>query len=205
MKNQYAVPMRELPPLVQEFAAYKSGIQNCSQKTVSEYLLDLRTFLRYVVASRDGIDLDGEDFLAIDISDLDLKFIGSIRTTEIYSFLQYTGSVRKNLWAAKARKLVSIRMFYRYLVTKTKQLDTNPAADIEGHDACRKICILGHFNFLKFFAIIILQARPPQRPLLMNNYFGGFHYEKHSEKSEKTLSKVPSGYERQVEHTDKNS
>lgn len=131
MKNQYAVPMRELPPSVQEFAAYKSGIQNCSQKTVSEYLLDLRTFLRYVVASREDIDLEGDEFLAIDISSLDLKFIGSIRTTEIYSFLQYTGSVRKNLWAAKARKLVSIRMFYRYLVTKTKQLDTNPAADIE--------------------------------------------------------------------------
>ena len=45
--------------------------------------------------------------------------------------MQYTGSVRKNLWAAKARKLVSIRMFYRYLVNKTKQLKNNPAADIE--------------------------------------------------------------------------
>ena len=131
MKNQYAVPLQELPPTVREFAAYKSGIQNCSQKTVSEYLLDLRTFLRYVVASRNGIDLDGEEFLTIDISALDLAFIGSIRTTEIYAFLQYTGAVRKNLWAAKARKLVSIRMFYRYLVTKTKQLETNPAADIE--------------------------------------------------------------------------
>ena len=131
MKNQYAVPLRELPEAVQEFAAYKSGIQNCSQKTVSEYLLDLRTFLRYVVASREGIDLDSEEFLTIDISGLDLKFIGSIRTTEIYAFLQYTGAVRKNLWAAKARKLVSVRMFYRYLVTKTKQLEVNPAADIE--------------------------------------------------------------------------
>jgi len=131
MKNEYAVPLRDMPVAVQEFAAYKSGIQNCSTKTVSEYLLDLRTFLRYVVASRENIDLDSEAFLTIDISALDLAFIGSIRTTEIYAFLQYTGAVRKNLWAAKARKLVSIRMFYRYLVTKTKQLKTNPAADIE--------------------------------------------------------------------------
>ncbi|MBR7111625.1 MAG: tyrosine-type recombinase/integrase [Clostridia bacterium] len=131
MKHQYAIPLHELPVAVQEFAAYKSGIQNCSEKTVSEYLLDLRTFFRYIVACREGIDLESEEFLTIDIRALDLEFIGSIRTTEIYAFLQYTGTVRKNLWAAKARKLVSIRMLYRYLVTKTKQLRANPAADIE--------------------------------------------------------------------------
>ena len=129
--GQYAVDLREMPPAVREFASYKSGIQNCSPKTVSEYLLDLRTFLRYVVATREGIDLEGEEFLKIDISALPLSFLGSVRTTEIYAFLQYSGTVRNNLWAAKARKLAAIRALYRYLVTKTKQLEENPAADIE--------------------------------------------------------------------------
>lgn len=131
MKNTYAVPLSEMPAAVAEFAAYKSGIQNCSPKTVSEYLLDLRTFFRYIVATREGIDPDSEAFSQIDISSLTLDFIGSVKTTEIYAFLQYTGTVRKNLWAAKARKLVSIRMLYRYLVTKAGKLQTNPAADIE--------------------------------------------------------------------------
>ena len=131
MSRLYAVPLEQMPVPVQEFAAYKSGVQNCSPKTVSEYLSDLRIFLRYIVASRKGIDPDSEEFDAIDVSGLDLPFLGSIRTTEIYAFLQYTGNVRKNLWAAKARKLVSIRMLYRYLVNKTKQLEVNPAADIE--------------------------------------------------------------------------
>ncbi len=131
MNKLYSVPLEEMPPAVREFAAYKAGIQNCSAKTISEYLLDLRTFFRYIVATRCGIDLESEDFLYIDISRLDLAYIGSIKTTEIYAFLQYSGSVRRNLWAAKARKLVSIRMLYRYLVNKTGQLETNPAADIE--------------------------------------------------------------------------
>ena len=131
MSRLYAVALEEMPVAVQEFAAYKAGIQNCSQKTVSEYLLDLRTFLRYVKASREGVDIESEEFESLDISDISLSFLGSIRPTEIYAFLQYTGNVRKNLWAAKARKLVSIRMFYRYLVNKTKQLSSNPAADIE--------------------------------------------------------------------------
>ena len=131
MSKIYAVSLTEMPTLVQDFAAYKSGIQNCSPKTVSEYLLDLRTFFRYIVATRDGIDPESDEFTAIDIRQLDLSFMGSIRTSEIYAFLQYSGSVRKNLWAAKARKLVTIRMFYRYLVNKTKQLEINPAAEIE--------------------------------------------------------------------------
>lgn len=131
MADIYAVPLSEMPECVREFAAYKSGIQNCSPKTVSEYLLDLRTFFRYIVASRNGIDPDSEEFSEIDISGLSLDFVGSIRTTEIYAFLQYSGTVRKNLWAAKARKLVSVRMLYRYLVNKTHLLKVNPAADIE--------------------------------------------------------------------------
>lgn len=131
MANLYAVPLNEMPECVREFAAYKAGIQNCSQKTVSEYLLDLRTFFRYIVASRNGINPDSEKFSEIDISGLDLDFVGSVRTTEIYAFLQYSGTVRKNLWAAKARKLVSVRMLYRYLVNKTRLLKINPAADIE--------------------------------------------------------------------------
>lgn len=130
MSKPYAVSLAEMPATVQEFAAYKSGIQNCSPKTVSEYLLDLRTFLRYIVAKRAGADTT-EELEAPDIRHLDLAFMGSIKTSEIYAFLQYTGSVRGNLWAAKARKLTSIRMFYRYLVNKTKQLEVNPTADIE--------------------------------------------------------------------------
>jgi len=139
VKHQYAVPLQEMPPVVQDFAAYKSGIQNRSPKTVSEYLLDLRTFLRFIVANREGIDPDGEEFEKIHISHLDLSFFGSIRTTEIYAFLQYTGTVRQNLWAAKARKLVTIRMLYRYLVNSTHQLTQNPAADIEAPKARRSL------------------------------------------------------------------
>ena len=46
----YSVSIEEFPSLVREFASYKSAIQNSSEKTVSEYLLDLRTFFRYLLA-----------------------------------------------------------------------------------------------------------------------------------------------------------
>jgi hypothetical protein len=62
------ISVAEFSDIVQEFASYKLGIQGCSTKTVDEYLLDLRTFLRYIVASREGIDPESETFLENGIS-----------------------------------------------------------------------------------------------------------------------------------------
>ena len=116
---------------MREFAGYKLGIENCSARTVEEYLLDLRTFLRYMLAQKNGINPYGDDFEKIDISTVDLNFVKNIKTEEIYEFLFYAGSERLNGWSAKARKLSSIKVFYKYLVVKRKLIDKNPAIDID--------------------------------------------------------------------------
>ena len=131
-----ATPRREidresLPPVLREFAGYKLGIENCSARTVDEYLLDLRTFFRYMTAVRIGLPPYQADFDTLDISSVDLDFVGSIKTEEIYEFLFYTGAERLNGWSAKARKLSAIKVFYKYLVTKRKVLEKNPAIDID--------------------------------------------------------------------------
>ena len=127
----YSVNISEMPPLVRDFASYKSAIQNCSVKTVSEYLLDLRTFFRFLIADRQGISPESEEFSKIEISGLDLEFMKSITTEDIYGFLMYSGTVRKNLWSAKARKLSAIKAFFKFLTVKRKLLEVNPAIDIE--------------------------------------------------------------------------
>ena len=71
----YSVPLNTLPSLVREFASYKLAIQNASEKTISEYLLDLRTFFRFLVARDKKIDPNSEDFEKIDISKIDLDYI----------------------------------------------------------------------------------------------------------------------------------
>lgn len=130
------IPRREidrdtLPAVLREFAGYKLGIENCSARTVDEYLLDLRTFFRYLLAIQNKIKPYGDDFENIDISVVDLEFVKSIKTEDIYEFLFYTGSERLNGWSAKARKLTAIKSFYKYLVTKRKVLEKNPAIDID--------------------------------------------------------------------------
>ena len=123
--------LKTLPPLVREFAAYKSAIQGCSPKTVSEYLLDLRTFFRYLIAKENGIDPESEEFLELDASNIDLPYIANIKKDDIYDFLLYSGITRKNLWSAKSRKLSAIKAFFKYLTNSRGYLEENPAASVE--------------------------------------------------------------------------
>ncbi|MBQ7383581.1 MAG: tyrosine-type recombinase/integrase [Clostridia bacterium] len=125
------IPPKTLPPLVREFASYKSAIQNCSEKTVSEYLLDLRTFFRYLLARDQKISPASEEFEQIDISGVDLEYIKNITTEDIYEFIMYADNVRGNMAAAKSRKLSAIKGFFKYLENKRFMLDENPAINIE--------------------------------------------------------------------------
>ena len=127
----YSVPLETLPPLVKEFASYKSVIQNASEKTISEYLLDLRTIFRFLIARDKKISPDSEEFEKIDIRGIDLEYIKNITTEDIYEFLMYTDNIRGNMAAAKSRKLSSIKGFFKYLTTKRMMLEDNPAINIE--------------------------------------------------------------------------
>ncbi len=125
------IPPETLPSLVREFASYKSVIQSASEKTVSEYMLDLRTFFRYLRARDLKIQPDTEAFDEIDISRIDLDYIKNITTEDIYDFLMYADHVRGNMAAAKSRKLSAIKGFFKYLTVKRMMLEENPAANIE--------------------------------------------------------------------------
>ena len=127
----YAVDLKTLPPLVREFASYKSVIQNASEKTISEYLLDLRTFFRFMLARERKIKFESEDFEKIDVSIIDLDYIKHITQEDIYEFLMYADGTRKNLAAAKARKLSALKGFFKYLHVKRMMIDENPVINIE--------------------------------------------------------------------------
>lgn len=120
----------DLPEVLKGFKSYKITIQNRSIKTVEEYLLDLTLFFKYIIASRNNISLSGEEFDLIDISGIDLDFVKSVTTDEIYEFFNYTVEYRNNKAKSRARKLSAIKSFFKYL-TNRKFISDNPAANIE--------------------------------------------------------------------------
>ena len=131
----------DCPQILREFLIYHENIKGQSQLTIQEYYLDLRMFLRFVRLMRNDMPMN-TDLEAIPIKDIDLQFIRSIETSDIFDFLSYLANDRTInpesaapdygiSPAARARKLSAIKSFYKYLTVRTKQLQENPVADLE--------------------------------------------------------------------------
>ncbi len=131
----------DCPGLLKEFLAYHENIKGQSQLTISEYYLDLRMFFRVIKLMRNDMPIN-TDLNEIDIRDIDIAFISTITTTDIFDFLSYLANDRTpNPDAsipdygisptARARKLSALKSFYKYLTVRTKQMSENPVADLE--------------------------------------------------------------------------
>ena len=131
----------DCPQILREFLAYHENIKGQSQRTISEYYLDLRMFLRFIKLMRAEMPIDTR-LDDIPIKDVDLFFIESITTSEIFDFLSYLANDRTTnpdapipdygiSTSSRARKLSAIKSFYKYLTVRTKQLQENPVADLE--------------------------------------------------------------------------
>jgi site-specific recombinase XerD len=129
---RHEIDVNEFSPVVREFASYKTVIQGCSQRTVEQYLIDLRTFFRYLLCEGDqSILQDNEKFMEITVESVDLDALKKVTTDQIYDFLLYTDSERENQTAAKARKLAAIRALYKFMVNKRGYMEDSPAANID--------------------------------------------------------------------------
>ncbi len=135
----------DAPSYLKSFVMQKKIIENRSDLTVNEYCLDLCNFFRFVYANKNG--LDEAD---VDIYKLDAKFICSIKSEDIYTYMLHIALDKGNQPSARARKLVAIRGFYAHL-KKEKLIDENPASDITSpvvKQALPKYLTLGESNSL---------------------------------------------------------
>ena len=131
----------DIPQILKDFLTYHENIKGQSPRTISEYYLDLRMFLRFIKLMRNDMPINTplED---IPIKDINLAFVGSITTSEVFDFLSYLANDRPlnpdSTYteygiepAARSRKLSAIKSFFKYLTVRTKQLQDNPVADLE--------------------------------------------------------------------------
>lgn len=126
---------------MRDFLAYHETIQGHSRRTVDEYFLDLRTFFRYMKIEKGGVPRS-TPLDEISIDDVDLALVKSVTLTDIYAFLSFLSRDRvKNANApnsryglevsSRARKVATIRSFYKYLVSKAKLIDESPIQELD--------------------------------------------------------------------------
>jgi len=131
----------DAPKILHDFLVYHETIKGHSKKTVDEYYLDLRTLFRFLKICRGQVprDIDIEE---VPIDDIDVDFLSKVTLTEIYEYLSYLSRDRvKNHKSSqrefglsattRARKIATIRSFYKYLVNKAKLMSENPVQDLD--------------------------------------------------------------------------
>lgn len=131
----------EAPEVLRSFLAYHETIKGHSKRTVDEYFLDLRTFFRFLKLEK-GIVPRATELIDIPISDIDIKFIKSVSLADVYAYLSFLSRDRVRQYRdsspeyglnakSRARKIATIRSFFKYLTVKAHLLDENPVQDLD--------------------------------------------------------------------------
>lgn len=134
--------LNDSPDILVNFLTYLETIKGKSAKTINAYHSDLRTFFRFIKVHKSKIS-SPENFLCndsqsaneclkeISIDDVDAEIIRSIVLDDLYAYLAYVGRVRENQARTRARKVASLKSFFKYLYSRANVIEDNPAKDLE--------------------------------------------------------------------------
>ncbi len=120
----------DLPQVAKDFLSYMETIKGKSNNTIKEYHFDLRTFFRFM-KSHKGFESSDIEFEKIIINTINIDFIRLISLSDLYEYMTYVNRERGNNANSRARKVASIKSFFKYLDVKANLLDINPAKDLE--------------------------------------------------------------------------
>lgn len=120
----------KLPESVADFLTYLETIKNKSENTIKAYTKDLNIFFRFMMKYRKLVD-DKVEFNEIDIASIDNDFIKSIRLRDLYAFMSFTEKYRQNSAYARARKVATLKSYFKFLQSKAKIIVDNPATELE--------------------------------------------------------------------------
>ena len=114
--------------LLDQYLSYLTIVKGRSPLTAEEYRVDCNMLFEYIKRKR---GISQETLEKRDFSDVDIDFIKSITVADMYEFITYCGESRKVTTATRARKIVSIRQFWKYLKSKAHLLENNVSEELE--------------------------------------------------------------------------
>ncbi len=117
------------PDFLNSFLEYIATILNKSENTVKEYNYDLKHFFKFIMKR---FNLSNEENIKdIDIKNMSIETIKKIQLDDIHAFLFYLTNTYHSKSATRARKVASIRVFFKYLTNKERILDKDPTIGLE--------------------------------------------------------------------------
>ena len=126
--------INDIPDIVRDFLEYHSTVRGHSDKTVLGYYLDLKILFRFLKRRRRLVPAD-LPFNEIDITDVDLDFIRSIRIEELYRYQSFSpeniNSANALSAASRCRRTSTVKSFFNYLTTKRHLLEFNVCQELD--------------------------------------------------------------------------
>ena len=119
----------ENPDFLNSFLDYSITILNKSPNSIKEYNYDLTMFLRFIKLHFNMTD--ETDLKEIKINDITIDIIKKITLEDIHAFLAFMAREYHSKATTRARKISTIRIFFKYLSRKAKLIEVNPAQDLE--------------------------------------------------------------------------
>nr|WP_300348858.1 tyrosine recombinase XerC [Clostridium sp.] len=126
------LPEYELPKRVIDFLNYLHNIKAKSINTIKGYSIDLGLFFKFLKIYK-GLEktVPLEEIEKVFIGDISDEFIKEISLSDIYAFLAFLEKVRNNGTYARARKVATLKSFFKFLTSKLKLIKENPATELE--------------------------------------------------------------------------
>ena len=119
----------ENPDFLNSFLDYNITILNKSPNSIKEYNYDLSNFLKFIaIHYKLTNQKDPKD---VNISNMDISIMKKVTLEDIHSYISYMATDLRSSPATRARKISTIRIFFKYLSSKAKLIPTNPAQNLE--------------------------------------------------------------------------
>ena len=123
------IPRDKNPEYLNSFLDYSITILNKSPNSVKEYNYDIANFLKFMMIH---FKLTNEtDYEQIDITTFSEQDLKKITLSDIHSYVSHLAIDNKSKATTRARKISTIRIFFKYLSQKTSILEVNPAQNLE--------------------------------------------------------------------------
>ena len=128
--DNFKIEDDDLPECLNRFFNYSETIRGKSNTTISGYKNDLTMFFRFMKLHKNIVSKK-YDFEKIKINDIDDTFLNNIKLNDLYAFISFTEKYKSNGNCARARKVASLKSFFKYLHDKIKIIDENPTLELE--------------------------------------------------------------------------
>lgn len=120
-----------MPEALIDFLNYLETIKGKSINTIEGYKIDLCLFFRFLKVYKGMVFDSNLEFSEIPIGDIDKDFITKIKLTDLYAFLSFAEKQRNNGTYARARKVATLKSFFKFLHGKAKIIPENPTLELE--------------------------------------------------------------------------